>query len=615
MLVMNMPSELIPGTRSERFFQLGGERSAINVEDRTVELAFSSDTDQVQRGWGVEILDHAPKSIRLGRLKSGGPVLVDHDSRDHVGVIESVRIGADKVGRAVVRFGRSVRAGEVFQDIVDGIRRNVSVGYLIHAAVLEAERDGVPTYRVTDWEPYEISLVSIPADASVGVGRAAPPITRKDPAMTTETEIPAVNAADEQRRGAEAERTRVREILAIGEAHNLRELAGKAVADGVALDTFRAEALAKVRTQPTQTAEIGLTVKETNNYSMVRMLHSLANPTDQRAREAAAFEHECSRAAAEKQGRDIKGILVPYDVLRGSMQRELTVGTATAGGHTVETMLDSANFIELLRNAMVITRMGSRILDGLVGNLAIPRMTGGATGYWVAESGSPTESQQAFDQVTMSPKTVGARTKLSRRLLLQSSIAIENLVRNDLATVLGLTLQAAAIKGGGSNEPTGILATAGIGAVAGGTNGLALNWANTVALETAVAVANADVGTLGYLTNAKVRGKAKTTEKFAGTNGMPLWADGNTPLNGYQTAVTNAVPSNLTKGSASGICSALIFGNFADLLLGMWGGLELQVDPYSAGDSGSVIVRAFQDTDVAVRHPESFAAIQDLLTT
>jgi len=284
-----------------------------------------------------------------------------------------------------------------------------------------------------------------------------------------------------------------------------------------------------------------------------------------------------------------------------------------AGGNLVATDLLSGNFIDQLRAKMVLNGMGVQFLSGLVGNIAIPRQTGGATAYWVAESGAGTPSGQAFDQVAMSPKTLMGRTQISRKLLLQSAIDVEAFVRNDLATVLGLALQAAGIKGGGTNEPTGILGTAGIGSVVGGTNGAAPTWANIVALETAVATANADVGALGYLTNAAVRGKLKTTERFATSNGAPIWADGNTPLNGYQAGVTNAVPGNGTKGTGTAL-SSIIFGNFADLIFGIWGGLELQVDPYSSGDSGSVIVRAFQDSDIGVRHAESFAAMTDAIT-
>ncbi|MEO7066261.1 MAG: phage major capsid protein [Rhodanobacter sp.] len=623
---MALPKELKTGSTGERILRIGSERAVVDEATRTVSLAFASETP-VERYWGNEILDVQSRSMRLGRLNAGGAVLMDHDSRDQVGVIESVQVGADKVARAVVRFGKSERASEVFQDVVDGIRQNVSVGYQIHDAKLESEAEGVGTYRVMDWEPYEISMVSVPADPKVGVGRSAETTPSRIPEhrMTPE-EIAAAEAAKNAQRdaaikateaatrsGIDGERKRIADINA-GAAQlikypKVREVAEEAIRTGMTMDQFRAKAMEVVTTAPLPNADIGMSKREVHQFSMVRALHALANPTDTRAREAAAFEYECSRAAADKMGVSPKGLLVPNDVLK----RELSVGTATAGGNLVATDLLSSNFIDLLRNKMVINRMGMQMLSGLVGNVAIPRQSGGATAYWIAEGGGGTVSGQTFDQVPLSPKTLMGRTQIGRQLLLQSSIDVEAFVRNDLATVLGLALQAAAIKGGGSNEPTGILGTSGIGTVVGGSVGAAPTWGNIVGLETAVAVANADVGTLGYLTNAAVRGKLKTTQKFSGSNADAIWADGNTPLNGYQAGVTNAVPGNGTKSTGTNL-STIIFGNFADLIVGLWGGLDLQVDPYSAGDTGSVVVRAFQSADICVRHPESFAAMTDAIT-
>jgi HK97 family phage major capsid protein len=625
---MPLPKQLQTGTEGERFFGFTAEvRKAIDVEKRTVEIAFSSETP-VDRGWGVEILDHKPSSIRLDRLRSGGPYLVEHNPSDLAGVIESVQIGADKVGRAVVRFGKSARADEILQDTIDGIRPNVSVRYRIYNAVLESEKDGVGIYRVTDWEPFEISSVTIPADIKTGVGRSAAPAnlpgentvseaTTTAPAVVPAAPAPAAPHIDigaHQRSGAEGERKRVADIISTVEAYtgkvDLSKLGSDAVRSGMTVDEFRSKALEVMATAPKPTAEIGLTPKETQRYSIIRALNVLANPGDARAREAGKFELECSIAAAQRSNKTAQGLMVPFEVL----QRDLTVGTAADGGNLVATNLLTGSFIDLLRNAMVINTLGTKMLTGLVGNIAIPKQSGAGTAYWVAESGAPTESKQAIAQVAMSPKTVGAFTDISRKLLLQSSIDVEQFVQADLATVLGLAIQSVAIAGGGSNEPSGILDTAGIGDVAGGTNGLAPTWLNMIALESDVSVANADVGTMAYLTNAKVRGVLKGTQKFASTNGAPVWSDGNTPLNGYRAAVSNAVPSNLDKGTSTGVCSAIIFGNFADLIIGMWGGLDLTVDPYSQSTSGTVRVVALQDVDVAVRHAESFSAMLDALT-
>lgn len=359
--------------------------------------------------------------------------------------------------------------------------------------------------------------------------------------------------------------------------------------------------------QPAASAQIGMNAREVQQYSLVRAIWAQVQ-NDWRGAE---LEREASVAVAKQLRREPQGFFVPADWA----QRDLVVGTNTAGGHTVQTELLAQSFITLLRNSMVVRAAGATILSDLTGNIAIPRQTGGATAYWVAENGAPTESQQAFDQVTMTPKTVGAFTDMSRRLLMQSSIDVENFTRTDLATVLALAIDLASLHGSGSsNQPTGVAATSGIGSVAGGTNGLAPAWSHLVSLETEVSIDNADVNRLAYVTNAKVRGKLKQVEKASNT-GLFLWADGAQPINGYPAYISNQVSSTLTKGSSSGVCSAIFFGNWADLIIGLWGGLDILVDPYTGSTAGTVRVVALQDVDIAVRHPESFAAMLDALTT
>lgn len=376
--------------------------------------------------------------------------------------------------------------------------------------------------------------------------------------------------------------------------------------------------------QQEQSAEIGMSDREVRQYSIVRAIRALAahQQGQRRALEEAAFEMEMSNAVAERLNREPQGFFLPFDVVvrgnmqqQGQQQRDLSVGTPTAGGNLVATDLLAANFIELLRNRMMVRQAGATMLTGLMGDVAIPRQSGGATAYWVGEGSPPTESQQTVDQVALSPETVGAFTDYTRKLLLQSSIDVEMFVRSDLTSILAIALDRAGLHGSGvSNEPEGIALVNGIGSVVGGTDGAAPDWADIVNLETEVAVDNADIGRLGYMTNAKVRGKLKQTEKASNT-GMFVWTDSNTPLNGYNAWTTNQVRSDLDKGSSTGVCSAIFFGNWADLIIALWSGLDVLVDPYTGGTSGTVRIIMLQDADVAVRHPESFSAMLDALTT
>lgn len=595
------------------------ERAAIDAQARTATLAFASETPY-ERYWGVEILDCTATAMRTGRLQTGANLLCDHNGRDVVGVVESVQIGPDRVGRAVVRFGKSARAEEVWQDVIDGIRRNVSVGYMIHKAQLVETVEGQDTYRVTDWEPFEISLVAIPADPTVGVGRSVqerPPeaaalvrIAAAGTPPATETETPPTpSPASSKGTLTMTDRNHAIEIAAIGATiAGGHELALKSIQAGHTVEQFQAELVRHLASKPVPSTDIGMSRREVQRYSLLRAMNALANPTDQASRNLAAFEFEASAAVGKIMGREARGIFLPTDV----QKRDLVAGTNSAGGFSVATEL--RGFIDILRNALVLNKAGAQFLSGLVGNIAIPKLSGSGTAYWVAENGAPTESQQTLAQVTMAPKTLAAFTDISRRLLLQSSLDVEQMVTGDLAKIVAIAMQQAAINGtGASNQPSGIL-TQVTPSVVGGINGAAPSWANIVALETAVAVANADVSTMGYLTNAKVRGKLKGTEKFPGTNGQPVYADGNLPLNGYAGYITNAVPSNLTKGTSSGVCSALIFGNFSDLIVGLWGATDILVDPYTGGAAGTVRVRVMQDCDVAVRNVESFATMADALT-
>lgn len=626
-------------TEKPQFRDLKIDNTGADKESRAIELAFSSELPY-ERWFGMEILDHGAASVRLGRLMDGAPLLLNHDYNQQIGVVESVEIGSDRIGRAKVRFGRGELADEIFNDVLDGIRQKVSVGYQIHKMVLDSKNGDEETYRVTDWTPFEISIVSIPADNSVGVGRSADLLDEKSDDMdeddatedsdselknqTTQTQEEENKKMDPKEQEAliakaqadtrAAELTRCRELTDLGNTFaNFGgvELSRQYMAEGKTAAELTTALLERAGKKPMPSAELGMTESEVKRFSFMRLMHALSNPQDAKAQSEAGFELELSSAARAKRSKEeIKGnATIPLDVLK----RDLNVTTPTAGGNVVATDLLAGSFIDLLRNKLAINQLGATILGGLNGNVAIPKQTGSATAYWVAESSAPTESQQTIGQVTLTPKTVGAFTDFSRRLLLQSSVDVEAMVRNDLAAVLALAIDLAAINGSGaSNEPTGILNTAGIGSVAGGTNGAVVNWANIIDLETAVSIANADIGNLSYLTNAKQRGVMKKT---AIETGYPdkIWNSGATPLNGYNCAVSNQVPSNLIKGSSGSVCSAILFGNWSDLIIGMWGGLDLMVDPYTNSTSGTVRIVALQDVDVAVRNAVSFAAMKDAL--
>jgi HK97 family phage major capsid protein len=595
------------------------ERATIIDEQRRATLAFSSEM-AVDRGWGMEVLDHSPGSVNTEFIGSGrAPLLVDHDMADQVGVVEQISLGSDRVARAVVRFGKSARAEEIWQDVKDGIRSNVSVGYVINEMVSDGKQGDREIFRAVRWMPLEISIVSIPADTSVGVGRSIEAAPVAEPIISVKENHMAEDMNSVREDAAKAERSRVSAIMDLASRHNQREFGEAAIRDGASIEQFRGALLDKVASKPLNVDhEVGLSEKEVRQFSFVRAIKALSNPQDRRAQEEAAFEFEVSEAAAKKEGRTSRGLLIPVDVLYG--KRDLTTSTASGtakAGNLVATDLLSASFIDVLRNKMVLNTLGAQFLTGLNGNVAIPRKTSASSAYWVAENVAPTESSNApaFDQVTMSPKTLGAYVDISRRLMLQSSLDIENLVRNDLATSIAVAMDGAAVAGSGSNKPTGVLNTSGIGSVTLGTNGGAPTWGMVVNLVREVEIDNALTGSAAFLTNGQVKAKLSTTARqSSGVEGNFILGPDMANLYGYPIYVSQQMPSNLSKGTGSNL-SAMIFGVWSDLLIGQWSGIDLLVDQYSGSNAGTVRIVAFHDCDFAVRHPESFAECNEIITT
>ncbi len=570
-------------------------------EDRTLEFPFASEAP-VERYYGMEVLNMDAKSMDLTRLNDGAPLLYQHDADKIVGVVQKAYI-KNKRAYARVKLANNELGREMQELIKDGIIRNVSFGYKINS--MEADESTSPvTYRATSFQPFEISLVTVPADNSVGIGRSFSHNENVDTASAVHSQPNGVTTVDQnlnveaiRAEAAQAKAKEMADMIALGQRTKNIEMAQEFIANSRSLDELRSALLEKmgVEEKPLnpKDAEIGMSDKEKRDFSFIRAINALAHPNSQEAQRAAAFEMEVSRAAQQKSGKEARGILIPADVL-GYGRRDLTVGSASGGGDLVATDLMSDSFIDLLRKALVLQSAGATVMTGLQGMVALPRQSGGATVYHVAESGSITESQLTVDQVTMQPRTIGALTDYSRRLLLQSSIDIENLVRRDLAQQIAIEVENQAINGiGAASYPLGFLNVTGINTESGYTT-----FADYVNAEAALSTDNALLGSLGYLMNSALRGTLKTTEKSAtGTNANFIYEADNT-INGYPAYVSNSMPNNTA-----------VFANFSDILIGFWSGLDIMVDPYTGSASGTVRVVAMQDYDVAVRHPESICKL------
>lgn len=620
-------------------------KEAVSQADRTVDLSFSSE-HPVRRGDNPasiynEILDHNPDSVLMNRLNGGAPFLMHHDPTRQVGrVMPGTARIEGKVGRATIKFSRSKEGEEVFQDYLDGIRGNVSVGYQVHSMDYDEDNpedeDGVDNLRCTRWEPLEISDESIPADPTVGAGRSNPTtptteitVNRKNPTImiTNRNLSPTATAGggtaltieEIQTRAndaVKADRQRVATILDLGRKYKMDEDARSYASEGKTEDEFTRHILATrtnatpIKGNPTDT-EIGMSEKEKNQYSLTRAMRQMAT-----SGKLDGLEKEAHEAALKRSGRGLDSglrFVIPEDVIRakfrgegwqrGTVTRDMTAGVFAQGGATVQTEVLGSALIELLRNKMQLVNAGARTMAGLQGNCAIPRQTAGGTAYWLGEITQIAESDQTLNQLMLTPHRLAAKTNYSNLLLAQSTLDAEAFVRSDLMKQLAIAKDLAGINGSGGVQPIGILNTTGIGVqtVTAGTPA----WAQMVGFESTVAAANADFGSLAYITSTASRGLLKTTPKIGTTFPVFIWENGamagEGTINGYRSLATNQLNTALNGDK-------MIFGNFEDLIFADWEGWEVLVDPYTLSDQGEVRITIFNFTDIGVRHAGSFCA-------
>ena len=624
----------LEGQTHRRAASLDG--AAISSEERTMEFSFSSEYP-VQRYFGNEVLSHERGAVDLGRLSDGAPVLFNHDPSRVIGVVQRAWIDDEKMrGMVSVKFSRNAFAQEVLTDVADGVLRNVSVGYSINQ--MEERGDN---FVATSWQPYEVSVVGIPADPTIGIGRkldtdgAAPaatptPTPSPTPMEDTNLNLEAVRA-EAAAQAANAERTRIASINALTERHGLKDLGATLIENGRSIDEARAAVLDKISTKPVETVKpVEMDQRDASRFNITAGIRA-ALSGDWSSYEA-GLVREMSAEVQKSMGRAPsaeRAFFIPFSALTRATY--VTSGAST-GGNLVATDLLDQDFIEFLRNRSVMLAAGVRTMPGLQGNVAIPRRSGVASTYYLSsQTTAITQSESTFDQVTLSPKNLAALSKYSRQTLLQATPGIEQLVRTDLIDGINVAMDLGILNGSGSSgQPTGIMQTSGIGSVAIGTNGGAITLETLVNLETELTIDNVPVdrNTVSYITNAKVMGNLKKLRAggssssdgpFLVNDNLLAIGRGATPsvVNGYPIYVTNQVPSTLTKGSTSGTCSAVLIGDYSQAMVGLWGnGLEITVGEDSDDFSKALTsVRGIVSYDVAVRDAKAFAACLDVTTS
>ena len=564
-------------------------------ETDTIDMSVSSETPvmtycRINEEWqyAYEILDHAPASVDMSRA-SQGLVVLDKHGGDQVGIMEA-KIKDAKIS-GPVQFGTGPRSQEIFADAVKGIRRNVSVGYQVDSTSyrFEGSKDGYPVVRATKWTPYEASFEPIPADINVGVNRSL-------------QEKNAATAAQVEGKGKSMDPKMIAKLFARAVEHGIAvdrltalgsEAEANAQLDGMIIEHQRAQIVEfksrKTDPPPAKFQPLGGDIKEeqkiVREYSLMNVIRHLSGQ-----RVDIGFEREVGDECARVSRKTATGIMIPHAVLA---KRDVTkAGTSSA---TIATNLLSSEFIDLLRTQTILAPLGVRFLTGLVGDVAIPKMTAGATGYWVAEGSDITESTPTLGQVTGTPHTCGATVDISRKMLLQSTPSAEDFIRNEIIERVARTIQIAVFAGSGSPDPWAVTHATGINnpTVSQGTP----TYAQLLDFPGSIMSDNAMADNMKWAMTGEVWAKLAATFTD-GTAKAEHVLDYNTKtMLGFPYLVSEDVGAN-----------SLFFGNWASVVVGVWGnGVDLKIDDTSLALSGGLRLIGLQDADVMVRHGQSLA--------
>ena len=620
--------------------------------ERVVRCSISSETpytrymaDPESGEWvkALEVLGHKPGEIDDTRMRDG-LVIQDTHYGEQIGIMDKPEVRDGKIC-GTIRFGHSQKARDIEADALDGIKRNMSVGYIVN----EYKRDGVdaktglPIFRVTNWTPYEASFVNVPADTNIGVGRA-----EADGTITRTAAKPAAESTNKKgiqimdkptTAGYTAEqKTKIREMASA--AH----VSGEEVADILTSERSfeeireellnrREKYLAELAKKPLRPAaearaviDEGDKAKIRKKYDFAKVLRYFAEISESKSSNIdIGFEREVSEEIAKQTGRAVQGILLPDFIgnraAANPSDGSLTLGTpaydtdTAAGGITgiggagknlVATLLLAGQFIDALVVSLVLReQLGAEVLTGLVGNISIPK-GGSITGGWISsEGGNAAKKNPTFGQITATPHTYGAYVDITRKLLLQSSVNVQAKVLEWLMYACANGLETAAFQGSGTaGQPTGLCT-----ALTGTAWSNAPTFDKIVDLIAATKIANSYKPSMKFVGNSGVWAKlAKTrdyevltdgadTQKNVGAIGgcVRLLDTATNKVIGRDFVEANLMPN-----------AKLLFGDFTQLAVCLWSGTDIIVDPYANDTNGGLRLVALQDSDILIKRPESF---------
>ena len=688
-------------------------------DERTIDVVFSAGAEYRQ-WWGREKLVVSRKACKLERLnKRIAPVLHNHDRDQTIGIVESARIDGENAV-ATLRFSKSTNADEIYQDILDDIRRQLSCGYRILKYEIDETNERDPLYTITEWEPYEISVVAYAADPdcqpisnrsdillplSTEQRAASPSSDNPEPSPTENSEeeihdmdpkealriareanlpelgtraieeswtqetLEALIAHEQARVAAEAERAnaepeaestgestaepptnanrgddagdeggdagdgggdepetddaekaRVQRIYDLGAEHDQRELALEAMIDPNCTAEEFATRLLALNQENKERAEAELNLperitmdpKDQANFRICNLIHHLA--TGGRSKRGGKEAEICEEEAKlrTRQGIETEGTPIPPQIFSDrSLYRNntglflehrllsATQDTGASGGHTIDDELLADGFIDILLEFHAAIQLVTKLPD-LMGNITFPRLSSRSVAYWTGEVEAATETTAQFDTVTLEPHHLRAWSEISTTLLHQSSLPIEQLVRRDLARALAKEWDKAILLGSGAtNQISGINSISGLAeSLWPADTGSTSNFDYDTLLEAEEKLANEDalMGRLAWIVSPRIRRYGRKTAELGSGTSRPIWRKGR--MLDYEAYVTTQVPTEVG-----------FFGNWEEMMAGMWGGIDVLVNPYSKDKEGIVRITTGQMCDVASRHDESFCKI------
>lgn len=643
---MNKNKEIL--TRKEKgqnvFFRdllIKADSAVDNSDANVINFTLTSEEKYKRYDWDIgyyyEVLGHDKGEVNLDRMNNKAPLLYEHDSEKQIGVILKAELNEnDKTVECSARFSKNTFPQEVLNDIKDGIRTKMSGGYHINNNSLvyvgKNESDGLPIYRVTDWTLVEASNVSIPADDTVSIKsgdksfsirslikkKKEDEVTEEDDKVTEEKEDEVIE--DEKEEVTETEDKKNKSIEVVDNEKvkmDNRSNEINLIAKSFNFPQDQVELFIKTDKSVEEFADLVkqfnnkkerknmsnmLNEKELSNFNLFRLLNTFENGGSQEA--------EISRELLKKSGSNAS-FMLPPQVLRkaalGMLSRAYNTSGAGGAVNLVDEYLDAENLIDILRPLLLASKLGMRTVTGLVGDYAVPKKLSGMTSTWVGDSGAGTESSATFGKLVAKPKILASKTEIYELARLQMSPDAQNLAVQDMlaSRLQELDRVIFAGTGGATSQPTGVLNLSGVPIIALGENGDVITRDAIIDLYSALGNGNANVDNARLITNWKAKSAMAKTKVDAGS-GMFLDGEFKDSL-----LVTNNIPSNLTKGTGTGL-SAMILGDFSDGIIAEWGQPDFMVDKTTGFNEGKTIVMMRQATDVLFRNTQSFAKIVDI---